>query len=62
MPVPCTVSDMDPVPGRFNTNEMFPLLISLSLELSMDHARLTLPILIAVVITSRRVPRAPCPI
>ncbi len=62
MPVPCTVSDMDPVPGRFTTNEMFPLLISLSLELSTDHARLTLPILIAVVITSRRVPRAPCPI
>jgi hypothetical protein len=62
MPAPCTVSDIDPVPGRLTANEINPLPISHSPALSTDHARLTLPILIASVITTRRVPRAPCPI
>lgn len=54
-PFPNTVIDDAPVPARL------PLRISLIPEPSIDHTWLTLPAMLPAVITTRRVPRAPCP-
>jgi hypothetical protein len=51
---PCTVTDADPVPARFCPR------IMLSPAMSADHARVTLPPRAPAVITTSRVPRAPC--
>ena len=51
---PCTVTDDDPVPARFCPR------ILLSPAMSADHACVTLPSQAPAVITTPRVPRAPC--
>ena len=53
---PCTVNDDDPVPARLI------LRIELTLSRSTYHPELALPALSPNVITTRRVPFAPCPI
>ena len=52
---PCTVTDTDPVPAKFCLRTM------LTPPKSTDHPCVTLPPLSPAVITTRRVPRAPCP-
>merc|ERR1712091_27024 len=55
MLAPCTVTDADPVPARFCRR------ITLKAPTSADHPCVTLPPPRSpTVITSRRVPRAPC--
>ena len=55
MLAPCTVSDMDPVPSTLLRR------ITLSPGKSTDQPWLWLPPRSPVVITTRRVPLAPCP-
>ena len=52
---PCTVTDAEPVPARLPRRAM------LSPAMSADHPEDTLPPRSPAVITTRRVPRAPCP-
>ena len=52
---PCTVTDAEPVPARL------PRRVMLSPATSADHPCVTLPPRSPVVITTRRVPRPPCP-
>ena len=59
MLAPCTVSDMDPVPGRLAASEM--LKCFQDDPASADHAWLRLPASCPKVIITRRVPRTPCP-
>ena len=54
-PAPCTVTDAEPVPALFRRWS------TLRSEESDVHAWLTLPCLSPAVITTRRVPRPPCP-
>ena len=54
-PAPCTVTDADPVPARL------PRLIMLVPVMSNEYAPDMLPLPSPAVITTRRVPRAPCP-
>jgi hypothetical protein len=51
---PCAMIDTDPVPARFCPR------ILLSCDMSADHACVTLPPRAPAVITTPRVPRAPC--
>ena len=55
MPDPCTVIDADPVPARLLRR------MPLADVTSTDHTSLTLPDRDPAVITTRRVPPAPCP-
>ena len=52
--LPCTVTDPDPVPALFSRR------ITLIIDTSTVHPSVTLPDLSPAVITTRRVPRAPC--
>jgi hypothetical protein len=52
---PCIVTDADPVPARF------PRRVTLISPMSTDHTWDILKPRSPIVITTRRVPRAPCP-
>ena len=55
MLLPCTVTDPDPVPARFTRR------VTLSAPRSAVHACVMVPTRSPDVITTRRVPTAPCP-
>ena len=55
-PAPCTVTDAEPVPARFNCLNL------LKLPRSTEYTALRLPERSPAVITTRRVPRVPQPI
>jgi hypothetical protein len=54
-PAPCTVTDADPVPARFDPR------VTLMLPTSTEYMALPLLVRSPAVIATRRVPRIPCP-
>jgi hypothetical protein len=54
-PAPCTVTDVDPVPAL-----LYPL-VTLTMPVSTEYNAVPLLSRSPAVITTRRVPRAPCP-
>jgi hypothetical protein len=54
-PAPCTDTDADPVPAL-----LYPL-VTLTIPVSIEYTAVLLPSRSPAVITTRRVPRAPCP-